>query len=506
MLRPAGNREDDVPLPSSTSRRRNPRSGEHSRCVVHPCGGSGAVQSSAAASTGSRRHTPRKHLEQWNVAYPKWRLTEGLTREQKEDGDWRSPGDSFMNRLEVLRATSKAATRAWMDTDLFAFAQAWRAFKDESGLMDFTDLIEAALEKVPVAPGSPMVGFFDEVQDFTPLELKLVRAWGEQMDYILLGGDPQQCIYGFKGASPLAFMNPPLPADHKRILGQTFRYGRAIHAYAEDWIKRLKVREPLSYAPKDEDGAVLHERNLTLDHGYGIVRRVQNLLERHDNVMILASCAYHLSQPHGTLAALRDAGIPFHNPYARHQGQWNPLNPGRGTSTAQRVAAFLSKNGRLWTGRELALWAPLIKANGVFKHGKKQEAALLDSPEPLAYAQLGEYLSAAALEQAPRWDIDWLLEHATPEFKKRLDFPLAIAKQSGTPALTTRPRVVVGTIHSVKGGEAGAVILFPNLSPPGYLEYKKDPDATIRQWYVGITRAKETLVIGGGTNNVVELP
>jgi len=61
-----------------------------------------------------------------------------------------------------------------------------------------------------------------------------------------------------------------------------------------------------------------------------------------------------------------------------------------------------------------------------------------------------------------------------------------------------QPKVVVGTIHSVKGGQADCVYLFPDVSQAGDAQYSRagDPhDSVIRLFYVGATRARETLFI-----------
>jgi len=47
-----------------------------------------------------------------------------------------------------------------------------------------------------------------------------------------------------------------------------------------------------------------------------------------------------------------------------------------------------------------------------------------------------------------------------PVFHARVQFPVAAAMAGGPDALEESPRVIVGTIHSVKGGEADVVFLF----------------------------------------------
>jgi superfamily I DNA/RNA helicase len=90
------------------------------------------------------------------------------------------------------------------------------------------------------------------------------------------------------------------------------------------------------------------------------------------------------------------------------------------------------------------------------------------------------------------------------EFCDRIKFPVAIAARSGPQALFETPRVTVGTIHSVKGGQADVVFLFPDLSRAGDEQYQiagPQQDSVIRVFYVGATRARETLYICGRETN-----
>jgi superfamily I DNA/RNA helicase len=77
-----------------------------------------------------------------------------------------------------------------------------------------------------------------------------------------------------------------------------------------------------------------------------------------------------------------------------------------------------------------------------------------------------------------------------------------VIERSKAQALIEPPRITVGTIHSVKGGEASVVYLFPDLSKPqkedwdgwnGVGEFGKEN--LIRLFYVAMTRAKQHLVV-----------
>jgi superfamily I DNA/RNA helicase len=61
--------------------------------------------------------------------------------------------------------------------------------------------------------------------------------------------------------------------------------------------------------------------------------------------------------------------------------------------------------------------------------------------------------------------------------------------------ITQSPKIDVATIHSVKGGEADNVILMEDITQPVFEQLDRDPDSEHRVFYVGVTRAKENLII-----------
>tara|TARA_Y100000356_G_scaffold16493_1_gene11691 strand:- start:54 stop:623 length:570 start_codon:yes stop_codon:yes gene_type:complete len=61
--------------------------------------------------------------------------------------------------------------------------------------------------------------------------------------------------------------------------------------------------------------------------------------------------------------------------------------------------------------------------------------------------------------------------------------------------LNKKPRIILSTIHGVKGGEADNVVLLTDLSRQTLKEYERVPDDVNRLFYVGATRTKEHLHI-----------
>jgi superfamily I DNA/RNA helicase len=94
--------------------------------------------------------------------------------------------------------------------------------------------------------------------------------------------------------------------------------------------------------------------------------------------------------------------------------------------------------------------------------------------------------------------LDWWRRRVAASFHTRVRFPVEVALAGGAQALRETPRVTVGTIHSVKGGEADVVFLFPDLSQAGDAAYQRfgpPRDAVIRLFYVGMTRARQALYV-----------
>ena len=61
--------------------------------------------------------------------------------------------------------------------------------------------------------------------------------------------------------------------------------------------------------------------------------------------------------------------------------------------------------------------------------------------------------------------------------------------------LNKKPRILLSTIHGVKGGEEQNVVLLSDLSLNTQKGYERNPDDENRLFYVGATRTKEHLHI-----------
>jgi ATP-dependent DNA helicase UvrD/PcrA len=462
-----------------------------------------------------------KGLAAWNEHASEeglvWKIGSGASMnldfapEQRTEGQ----GEALLQAMGTLRA-KRAPVELW-PPKVQRFAAAWTAWKDKSGRLDFTDLIEKALEDVERPPTAPKIMMLDEAQDLSALEFELARRWSESCEQIVVVGDPDQCLYQWRGTDPDAMLAGEIATE--RVLAQSYRVPEAVHEYAVSWIEGVEGRPPVEYKPRLLDPAdeskgyargEVRRAPTTFREPEGMVKRVLADVAEGKSVMVLASCGYMLDP---TIAVLKRQGVPFHNPYRTTHGGWNPL---RG---AGRLLAFLRPSPAVWgeearwyTWTDVRAWAEKLRAKDVFERGAKD--FLVSKARRAAEAEkMGEVddvpiepeaLNRLLLDEATfdriafDQDVDWWYEHLLAEAKKSSRYPVTVFKERGGAALREEPRIVLGTIHSVKGGQADSVYVFPDLSHRGWASGWERPASrapTYRLFYVAFTRAREKLTI-----------
>jgi len=455
----------------------------------------------------------------------------------------KTQGDKLFNEMMLNRA-KMIPIDEWRPA-VRDFYYLWKDFTIDMGGYDFTGLIEFALNSNQMPINNILVGYFDEAQDFTRLELALIRKWGENFDYVLVGDD-DQCIYSFKGAKPEDFINPPIDNKQQKILTTSYRVPQVINDYATKWIQQVKTRQYKKYFSVEKEGEI-RKINLSLKNTTQLIQLAESYTKEGKSVMFLTTCAYQLIP---LINKLKKEGIPYWNPYRRNRLDWNPLtyedHEGKLTF-GERISHFLKVRTRgkyfnklkpedfakvseemfqgilldsvdifemdedesfvdayllqnkYWTLFELKAWMDLIK--DVFKRGIVKELKEIeeDLDKELYGNDLKEkFKSKTDLIAALQGDVNFIKRHLKSQWKKSSQYIFKILEKhdNNTDVLLQKPRIIVSTIHASKGGEADVVIVFPDLSPVGMKEFKSNPDIFYRLFYVAFTRAKHSLLLG----------
>lgn len=451
-----------------------------------------------------------KGIKVWNDVAPSgWQIgeTEVDLDEAALEGTWRgeTEGDELLSRYQLLRQMRR--DRELWPFAVRRFALKWEAFKAETSMLDFTDLIETALTDVAYAPGMPSSILIDEAQDMSRLEMALVRAWSKEAEQVIVVGDPDQNLYEWRGADPKVFQEPAIPAERTKVLRQSYRVPRLIFEEARRWVRRINDRVDVDWSPREDDGEVARESGFEWQAPIALADAVEADVEAERSVMILASCRYMLAP---VIAELKSRALPFWNPYRTKQGQWNPLRRGSESrrTAVDRVLAYLrpeaevwSDLARLWYHDDVFAFADVLdsKTSGLRRGAKAWLKGRCDggAGEISLDELLAHVFEDDALTRAFAGDLDWFETSLLKSKAKTLALPIEIARQRGGRALFEKPRCVVGTIHSVKGGEADAVYLLPDISSRAWPNWIARPAPIVRAFYVGMTRARHKLVLCG---------
>ncbi len=475
-------------------------------------------------------------------------------------------GDSFMSQMQTLRA-KMTPTEEW-PTEVVEFKEVWDQWCYEAGYLDFTMLIEEGIKQFQAPPDGQVIGFFDEAQDFTSLEFTLIRQWANYMDKVIVVGDDDQAIYGFKGGDPAAFINEPIPEENNIYLKRSYRLPSQIVDYSLEWIEQVEDRQEKVF-DANREGGTIEMLPASYKQPDQIVEEAVDLWQsgKADQIMILASCSYMLDPIKAYMYA---NGVPFHNPYRVKRGDWNPIRfkSTKQKSMVRRVldmclaleeaeirAVRRDIEGRaspcftcpkrvgehhifaphtvnsdcgkkmvpypLWSPEEFKSFMQEVKAKKLLRHGAKKKLSECEYPMDNAMGTefnlnfqntvedwIMTYGNAEAWCELCNavWDLDirTLQGFFNSKKQKPLDFPAMVAERFGFNTIKETPPIVIGTIHSVKGGEADAVFVIPDLSPRSYQDWSFDQDVRediIRQFYVAMTRTRDQLYLCSPATN-----
>lgn len=349
------------------------------------------------------------------------------------------------------------------------------------------------------------------------------------------------CIYDFKGADPNLLLD--FKTDRIEILDESHRVPHSILDYSMKWIKKVNRRQPKQYKGNSTIG-IINYSNLNYKNAQQVVKSLMNEINNNKTVMVLASCSYMLDPIKNKM---KQEGIPFHNPYRTARYDWNPLrvekkkmplgrrlydylslhdddkdlnwdintanladpfedlfededtiiqtpseNPFADIEEARDTDSLFDDEtlmqGKYWFGSQFKNWA--LYTSKVFKRGGKKTVDKIKEDVKVTEKML-KYIfkNSEDIDKMLQTDIDWF----KTALKKNSfnEYPFKVYERFGKNSLIEDPKIILGTIYSMKGAEADVVYVFPDLSAKGFKAYQKNPDPVTRLYYVAFTRAKE---------------
>lgn len=173
------------------------------------------------------------------------------------------------------------------------FARAWRAFekaKAEKDLREFDDLIQSVialfkkddtLRRRIAARYSHIV--VDECQDMNSPQYVVAFALGQEHKNLMLVGDLDQSLYGFRGADTRTFQRfASHPSSKVFELRENYRCTRSILTFADSLIRQDTERRALVFTPTRPEGEpVVWQRYQDVDvEALAVGEEIQRLVKR----------------------------------------------------------------------------------------------------------------------------------------------------------------------------------------------------------------------------------
>jgi len=343
-------------------------------------------------------------------------------------------------------------------------------YKKDS-FIDFTDMIERTIDEVDFPELKILI--LDEAQDFTPLQWSVLYKLAQKAKRVYLAGDDDQGIYKFNGSDPKYFTT--YFPGRKVILRQTRRFGEAIHHFSQ--IIRRGILDSI-----EKDYEHLEKE--------GYVKRYLNFAEIP--IGDLPGTWYILGRVNTTVNELRLS--------AKEAGLYFADNRGNKSFDVKQWRAI-----KAWTA--ISKGKDISKQNAevmmryireVKDHSYRRTGFWIDLPDTQTYDFDGlcDWCGLNLNDEAatkPWWQI--LLRNFTPS---QTEYFLRLLQRYGQKSLDDEPKIIIDTIHSVKGGEANNVVLYSKTNwPASYINKKDASDKSDekRVYYTGATRARDTLHI-----------
>ena len=339
----------------------------------------------------------------------------------------------------------------------------------ESSFIDFTDMISKAIDEIDFPALDVLI--LDEAQDFTPLQWSVLFKIANKSNKIYLAGDDDQGIYQWNGADSKYFTT--YFPGRKVVLRKTRRFGEAIHHFTEIIRRGIIDSEEKEYLPSDKDGAVkrylnFKEIDFSQEGTWYILGRVNKVV----NELRMAA---------------KEAGLYFGD---------NKNNKSFDRKQWQAIKAWTAiSNGKSINKGDAEVMFKYIR--DLEKDAYRQDKFWMGEPDFKTYTfqELKEWCGLTVSDEKKNKEWWWILRRNFTS-RQKIYF-IRLLKRYGQQQLNEEPKIIIDTIHSVKGGEADHVVL---ASKNDYAsdfgrKTKLDKSGERKVYYTGASRAKNTLHI-----------
>jgi superfamily I DNA/RNA helicase len=325
-------------------------------------------------------------------------------------------------------------------------------YKKEYNLIDFNDMILKFI-KSDASPAFDVV-FIDEAQDLSLMQWDMARTIWNKTNDAFIAGDDDQAIFRWAGADVDSFITQ---TGKFLKLTESFRVPRQVHDIAMGIIGRVSNRLKKKWEPKLIEGSVTRHPDF------------DNIDMTKGEWLVLARTKFMLNDLEETLYR---KGLYYKNKFKKSYEEdlyeaiidWEKMRKGESLNYTR-------------TNRILSYMGPRnLQKEKIYAMVKDKFYNIESLHKEFGLLTKGVWYEA--LDQAGSRKVEYIRK-----------------MRANGEELNKKPRILLSTIHGVKGGESENVALLTDLSLNTQRGYDKNPDDENRLFYVGATRTKDHLHI-----------
>ncbi len=377
--------------------------------------------------------------------------------------------------------------------------QSYEDLKADRHLIDFEDVLLITVgileedERIAAAVHSQYRQFVvDEYQDVSPLQQRLLNAWLGQRDDVCVVGDASQTIYSFTGATSRHLLEFPSRHPNARVV-ELIRDYRSTPQVVNTANQLLAARRPAAGSTPGTWATPLQlisQRPVGPEPSWneypddeaeaaGVATRIQDLIDDGVPAREIAVLFRTNGQSQAFEAALADANIGF-----QLRGTERFFNRPEIRQSLVQIRSAAKTLG------DEPVQVPQQVRDMLSSLGYSARAPRSDSATRARWESLSALVSLAdsMAHHASENDEKFTLQQFSDELERR-------ASAQEAPVMDG---VTLASMHSAKGLEWDAVFLAglsEGLMPISFADTADGVDEERRLLYVGITRAREHLVL-----------
>tara|TARA_R100000149_G_scaffold65838_2_gene41703 strand:- start:756 stop:1862 length:1107 start_codon:yes stop_codon:yes gene_type:complete len=346
--------------------------------------------------------------------------------------------------------------------------------KFKNDRLDFTDMVQKYIDVgLPIPFKILMV---DEAQDLTPLQWDMVVKLALNSDKVYLAGDDDQAIYEWNGADVTFFQTFP---GTVKILQKSRRLNKKVHFFSKCLLNGMEGhRIEKEFTSNGEDGEIYKWSTLkkvpwNMKGSWLVLARINDVKkELQDEV--------------------RKMGLYFQDVRG---------NKSYDTNQWQAIKDWekICDGGSITREEACNVYNYLLNIDHGYRSADSKKWSFAHPKQVFSFEQL--HLQGGMVEEKQPWQ-----DAFKRKFKDK-DKVYFNKLMNNEIDLDDKAKIIIDTIHQVKGGEADNVLISAKCNFPSHFDRKNlfDRIKELRVWYTGVTRTINTLHLLG-TNHIYHFP